>query len=455
MAQGINRNGSMELKFNEDRTQALLTIHPAMGDGDAVTLEEVLGRLKKMGVSYGIRELAIVEAIRFAQEKATSCLDKVVAQGVLPEDGKDAKVSFTLPLEVLTKPLPKRTDEKNLIDWFSLDPEKMVKADQELAAIVPAQPGSPGKTLTWPVQSVVYRQGKSAAVSIGEGVRAVEGGLRLLANQDGYVCLHGELLTVYALQQIENHVTGGSNLYPAGVVFLGNVQNTQIWAGNFVSVRGRVTDCRIRAQGDVYLRSAENTEIITPGEVYFTEYVKNCLINTRKRALAIQGAHIVGGSVWATEGIRAFNVGTPDFTETELQVGVDRLSEVRMQEIQEELVACDMNIKRISQALKPFVTLAAHAALTEDKRQLLQKLQAQQRSQEVRIRELHNERRSLAIAMKERVNSTISVEHCVYPGVWIGVGGAAVQIESPLENVRFMEASGGKSIQTEPLKRAA
>src|ERR1051326_5845772 len=176
MANGINRNGSMELKFNEDRTQALLTVHPALGDGDAVTLEEVLTRLKKMGVSYGIREAAIVEALRFTQEKAIDCVDRVVAQGALPVDGKDAKVSFLMPMDTLSKPLPKRSDASHLIDWFSLDPEKMVKADQELAAIVPAQSGTPGKTLTWPVQSVACRPGKPAAVSIGQGVRAVEGG---------------------------------------------------------------------------------------------------------------------------------------------------------------------------------------------------------------------------------------------------------------------------------------
>ena len=455
MPQAINRNGSLELKFNEERTQAFLTIHPAMGDGEAVTLEDVMERLKKLGVSYGIREAAIQEAIRFAQDTATSSIDRVAAQGALPQDGKDAKVAYTLPLEVLNKPLPKRSDAKNLIDWFALDPAKMVVADQELAAIVPPQSGIPGKTLTWPVQVVPCRQGKPAAVSPGQNVRSVEGGLRLLADHDGYVCLHGEILTVHALQQIAENVTGGAKTYPAGAVFHANVQDTQVVGGSFVAVNGRVVGCRIRAQGDVYLRSAENSEIITSGDVYFTEYVKNCLINTRKQAIAIQGAQIVGGSVWATEGIQASSVGASDFTETELQVGVDRLSEVRMHEIQEELAACDANIKRISQALKPFVTVAAHANLSDDKRHLLQKLQAQQRSQEVRIRELHNERRSLAIAMKEKVSSAVVVQRSVYPGVWIGVGAAATQIETQMDGVRFVEGQGGKSVQSEPLQKAA
>lgn len=454
MAQEFLRNGRMELKFNEDRTQALLTVHPAEGGGASVDPVEVLERLNGMGVKYGIREQAILEAIHYADETKMAAVHVVVAQGVLPQDGVDARINYCLPLDVLTQPMPKRNDGSGQIDWFALPPEKRVKADQELAVIIPAQQGSAGKTLTWPIQVIAPKPGKPPQISAGANVRSLDGGLKLVAAQDGCVVLHGEQLRVHALKQMTEIVQGGEHVFSHGAVFLNSVLQAQITA-EFVAIRGRAMRTRIRTSGDVYIIQADHCEIIAAGDVYVAEGLSHCNVITRKKLLLQPSSTLVGGVVYATEGISAGNVGSDDFTETELHVGVDRFSEVRIQEIQEELATCDANIRRISQALKPFVTVTAHAALPEAKRTLLQTLQAQQRSQELHIKELHNERRTLSIAAKEKHASTVTVVGTAYPGVWIGVGSAATQIESPLEQMRFVEGLGGKSVMGEPLQEAA
>jgi hypothetical protein len=455
MANGYRKNGFLEIKFNDDRTQAIATIQPPAPGGEAVTASEILERLKSMGVTYGVREQAILDAIHKVLETHQQVGGVVVAQGAIPTDGLDAKVRYRLPIELLSQPLPKLPDAAGLPDWFSLDPAKMVKADEELAAIIPPQPGTPGKTLTWPIQAIAPKPGKPAALSAGANVRVSTDGTRLSAALDGYACLQGEQLTIHALRILPDSVDGGAHSFAAGAVFQGDVQNAQVRVGTFAAIRGKARDVTIRAHGDVILHRAENCNIIAGGCVYVLETLANCQVNTRKKVIALRAARIVGGDLCATEGVEAVLLGAEDFTATEVICGVDRLTPLRSEEIEEELAACETNIARISQVLRPFAAQTAHETLPDDKRRLLSTLQAQKRSQEARINDLHNERRSLSILSKETPPGLVVVTGTVYPGVWIGIGKTAIQIETALEGVRFTEGAGGKRVEVDLLQQAA
>src|SRR5262249_841740 len=149
--------------------------------------------------------------------------------------------------------------------WFALDPLKMVKADEELAAIIPAQPGVPGKTLTWPIQAIVPKPGKPCALNAGQNVSVSDDGLHLYAMQDGYGCLEGVQLVDYALRLIEFNVVGGTHNFPTGGVFHGNLQQVQMRVGGVTAVKGLAVGCHLRVHGDLYLRYAEQCTCIATG----------------------------------------------------------------------------------------------------------------------------------------------------------------------------------------------
>ena len=181
----------------------------------------------------------------------------------------------------------------------------------------------------------------------------------------------------------------------------------------------------------------------------------NCQVNTPARVIARPGAQIIGGSLCARAGITAGDVGAEDFTATELIVGVDRYSCIRQEEIEEELRGCEANKQRISQALKPFATLAAHTQLTEERREMLQKLKAQCQAQEDRVNALHGERRALIVSAKSVLGGSVTVAGTAHPGVWIGIGSAALQVEEPLTQTVFTPTANGKAVQQQPILAAA
>ncbi len=455
MAEVYRKNGSLEIKFNEDRTQVIVNVYPASAGGESITTSEILDRLKSMGVTYGIREQAIRDAIHAADDSNQAVTGIIVAQGGIPKDGEDAKIKYNISHGVLLKPLPKRTDSSGHTEWFALDPAKMVKADDELASILPAQPGTPGKTLTWPIQAITPKPGKPSALNAGQNVRMSDDGLHIYAAQDGYVCLHGEQIIVHALRVFPGSITGQALNSATGLVVRGNIENCQVNLGGFLAVKGSVNGCKIRCMGDIYLNDAVECDIACDGNVIVYGKLINCTINTCKKLLGFDSSVIVGGQISASEGVETAILGADDFTATNVVVGINNMIQLKGKEIEEEMNACEMNITRISSALKPFTTLSGQEAITEDKRQLVTKLQSQKRSQDTRIKELHNEKRGLAIAAKEHIVSHVTVAKTVYPGVMITIRNGAAQIETTMEMVKFIEGPGGKSVDMEMLRKAA
>ena len=451
-----HRNGRFEIRLNDDGCQAIANIYPPVGkDGQAVEYAEITDRLKAMGILYGIRDTAIRDALRQSAVKSEIAYNIIVAQGVPPQPGQDAKIRYHLPIERLSAPLPKRRDGSGMIDWFALDEHNMARVDQELATIIPPQPGVPGRTLAAPIQTITPRPGKPASINAGPRVRYSDDGLRLYAAQDGYVSLNGEQLVLYAFRRVEDAVCNDLLHFPAGAVFFDNVMNSEIQAGGFVAIRGVASGSYLRARGDVLIHSAEDCRIIATGNVYVVEGLRNCDVISFGKIALLGGASAVGGSLRGREGVSAGSLGSEEMLEIHVEAGQDFYSPHRIAEIQEEITAAEANIARISQTLKPFITIAAQATMTDEKRALLSKLQTQQRAQELAIKELHSERRQVTISSKERVKASVTARDTAHPGVWLRIGNAEMLIESPLSGAQFAEAANGRTVTVEALQMAA
>src|SRR4051794_16323169 len=122
------QNGTIELRFNGDRTLVLANIHPANNGGESVTLGEVHDRLRAMGVTYGACDATIEAAINYTRDRSKSALDVVVAQGVIPVHGINARVHYRLPMEDIARPLPAYAESIPMPDWFGVSRQRFVQA---------------------------------------------------------------------------------------------------------------------------------------------------------------------------------------------------------------------------------------------------------------------------------------------------------------------------------------
>jgi len=446
-----SKDGYFDLEFNADRTQVFATIYPPRPGGKPVTAQDILTRLRERGVMYGYRENDILRAIHQVDETQDRVVGVLVAQGLVPQNGEDGQIIWKVDQEVLSRSFVRRPD--GLVDYFALDTVRMVRAGQHLASVIPPRPGTPGKTLTAPLRSVPQNVGKEADIQAGRGVRVSEDGLHFYAAFDGFAEFRRGRICVLPLQRIEDDLPPGEYRYSGGAVILGGVKGASVQAQDVVAVRGTTAGAIIRTHADVYITRAARSKILTEGNVYVLEKLLHCEVNTRRKIIALDGASLIGGHLTATEGVEAADLGSPDFTETRVTVGVDRLSAVRLQELEEEIAACELNVQKIGQALRPLTTVSTEA-LPEQKKQLVQTLLEQRRGLEAHIRELHSERRLRMMSAKARLTGTIAVSGTVYPGVWLTIHTAEMLVENPLERVVFAEAERGRRVGVTPLSEA-
>ncbi len=448
----IQVNGTLELKFNADRSQVLATIHPPKGGGKDITAADVAERLKGMGVTYGIRDGAIRDAVHTVVETATAAT-VVAAQGVLPQDGTDGSVKFLVDIPVVSQPLPRHWS--GLPDYSAVSPARMTKAGAELAHIVLPHNGTPGKTLTLPIQPIPPKPVKAAPITVGDNVAVSDDRTRLTAREAGAIIYHAEKLSVEPLDLVDAPVQGGTLRFSGGVCLKADTTNASISASGFVFACTNIIGCHIRARGDVFIHNAKDCVIIADGNVYLTAHMENCEVNTPNRLIGTPASVIVGGSIVASNGCEAGTVGSSNFVVTEVNVGIDGFSTVRLRELEEDLSSAEENVKRIQLVLKPFGNVTTHAGLPEDKKQLVQRLQEQIHAQENRIRAIHSEKRLLAIGSRANNNVNLVFKGTVYPAVWLRIGSAATQIESPVTASVFTRSAGGKSVLASPLQEAA
>lgn len=447
-----SKDGRFDIRLSLDQSQALATIYPPQENGKDVSLNDVLERLSRMNAGRCACPDEIRDGISRARASALP-VEVVAAQGTLPKDGQDAKIRYTLPEDIARQPPPKHPQLPGAIDWFSMDSRHLVAKGRELASIVPSQPGVSGKTCTLPPKDIPYRPGKPANLAVGANVSLSPDGLYAYSKGNGYFYLHGERLAVIAFEERFEEVNGERRVFEKGAILHAGVQNAHLVAEDFLSIRGIAKNATLRAKGDILLQDAENCVIITSGNVFVEGTLLRCDVKTRQKAICAPSSQIIGGAVRARGGIVAGCAGTPDFEETALEVGADHYTPLRDVEIEQELVACNHNIQRIKDALKPFKNSAAHKSLTEERRQLIQQLHGAERAQEERIRNLREEKRRNVILAKERISATVEVQY-VHPGVWVRSGRLQFLVESPLQNALFAEALRGTAIQVAPLEKA-
>lgn len=437
-----NQNGFVEMNFNPDRTQVYATLTPPSGKGSPVTAQDILDRLRDMGVMYGYREEDILKAVRMSSDPGQTIFKILVAQGVLPENGTDAQILWKVP-ESYVNALPRRDDGS--LDYFAFPMDQKVKAGQVIASIIPARPGSPGKTLTAPLSSIPQQPGKEIKYIAGGGVGMSNDRLQFQAKCDGIFEVYNDKLIVHPMEIINGDLPPGDHHFPAGVIITGSVKGGAIQAEGLVAIKGIAAGVTIRAKGDIHFTRAARCWALGTGDIHVEETLMHSDIITPEKIIGSKGSKIFGGTLSAQKGVEAWDIGMEDFTSTKVVIGQDQFSSYRVAEVDEEIRLCEQNVHRISQTLRPLGG-QWNDKLKPDKKAMAQILIDQRTNLEQRIRELLSEKRTLMLGSKNFKDGQIFCGGTIHPGVWITILKATMLVEAPQSGIKFTLDGSGRSI---------
>lgn len=430
-----------------------------------ITVEDILEKLKEIGVVYGINN----ELLKDFCENRQFFKSIRAASGLQPTKGKDGFVTFHFRKEISNAPVEL---EDGTLDFKNMNNIENVSKDDLLCDLTPAQSGVEGiDVLGNPVPATM---GKEAVLPNGKNVVLASDGLSLYAAVEGEISYRAGSIVIDDCKVIKTDVgpaTGnieynGSVIVNGGVMegfminatknitIKGNVEGAKIIAGGNIALLSGINGMSkgvVKSGGDVTAKYVENVTIDCDGN-FRTDVAINCIVWS-KAAIIIKGKNgaILSGSYMANDFIYVKTVGSENRNNASLMVqsmwylksGKDKDKEQQfdvranardMAEVQKQLDGVNRAIDTVKSPDSPFKSpMEKSLAL---KKYIMMKSQINQKSLELQ-KQLDSFEKG-----KDKTSLKIICPGTIYPGGKITLDKYGYRVENALINQKLYPEHG-------------
>lgn len=260
---GERRDAHCEIYISEDKLKAHLSITPNFG-GKEVTLADVQKALADKKVVWGIVPTEEIEAV-IAKGRIA---DFIVAQGLAPVDGVDAKFLSLMPEVHERKP---HVDENGNIDYRELGDIVIVRKDEVLMQRIPPVAGKKGRNIF----GEIIEPSGGADIPFSGDKKGVyvnpEDSNQLLSSITGQpVQIPNGMIVSPVLTVKHVDFNSGNIRFDGSVVVQGDVkEGMKVYALEDITIEGSVTDAQIECMGTLHIKGGVtgNSELIANGDI--------------------------------------------------------------------------------------------------------------------------------------------------------------------------------------------
>lgn len=342
------------ITLSGDEMEAYIEVPDSVGE---IGRQEIADALKQKGITRGICESGMEELV-----SGKGFHKKIlIAKGMEAQNGEDGYYEFFFRTRVDKSPklMPDGSVDYQSIEWF-----EMVEAGQKLAYYHDASEGVCGYTVTGRV--LEGKKGKEQSVLAGRGFILEEDRRTYVSAVKGKVDLIKNRLEVSRLLVVNEITLATGNITFDGCIYIkGNVgTGTVITATEDIMIDGFVEGAMIESGGSILLRQGVNASgsgfikaakdvtgsFFEAAKVYANgniqaNYCLNCDLYAEGQ-ITISGSKgtLAGGTINATKGLFAYNVGNRAGIPTYLKLGVNEAIlqngiriENKMREVNKEL----------------------------------------------------------------------------------------------------------------------
>lgn len=432
-----------QLVLSDDELQATLVL----GEGEALSPDAARALLAEKGVAVGLNE-AVLQTLT----GAVGPLAVVVAEGVAPVHGVDARVSFLFrsgPQDLRPVIRPDGT-----ADFRNLGAVEHAVTGQVLVKREPPRPGQDGRSVkNRPVKARVPYDQKLAA---GDGAMVTPDGLTVVATRDGNPHRRGHVVLVLPQYTVTGSVSlaTGNIQFEGDLVILGHVeQQMEVRATGSVTVRGNVEGARVAAGGgitveggvrhhasleaahDVHVKFAENSVIRCGGSIGVQEDLVHCKVEAGTAVVA--GGAIVGGETHVAERVEARFLGARLGTATQILVTPPVVVNEELKAIEAEREAIQANLNRISPKIREAQDAIANPTINVDMtvfRKILE-LAGQLAERDAGLAERARQLAEVA----PRARASVAMREGCHPGVKVQIGMGHLAVKDPMPACTLIE----------------
>ena len=456
-------DASLGIEISQDEMQAFVRMVPPKTGGRTLEEDQIIEALAQRNIVQGVNKAEITRLL----DDEIFHQPVEVAKGEFPVNGEDARIDYKF--RTSTDDIVLTEDEKTgKMDYHNLNLVENVVVGQVLAILVPALPAKHGRTVTG--KKLEAKPGKEIPLPIGKNCKAIENNTKIVSEINGQVQLIKGLINVDPIYEVQGNVglATGNIVFLGSVLVRGNVDDTlTIKAAGNIDIRGSVGNSKLEAEGDIYLRQGcagkDGAEIIAGHDIYakFVEHAK--LLKAENDVIITEGlmhshvragkrvicngkrAQIVGGDVLAGEEVNAKTIGSPSYTETMIEVGIDPKSREEMTtltveraDLREKLKEVSLNVNTLAEQKK-----SLRGKIQPEKEELLINLSQQRAEMSRRLNEIEErivQIKSYLDVLEEK--GKIAVQKICYPKVKIMVKNAGLEVKDEFSYVTFVQEGG-------------
>ncbi len=444
------KDAVMAVNISDDEMKAYLYVSPPAKGGADLSADTIIAFLKNNRVIVGIDE----EKIRQFQDTPVYREDYLVAEGIPPQNGEDAKILYNFDADNTQARL--QETKSGQINFKELNLIQNVVEGQPLAQKIPAQRGKAGKTVTG--KYLEASNGKDIQMPLGKNTKVASDGVTIVAEVNGQVLLVKNKITVQEIYVVEGDVSikTGNITFLGSVYVTGNVDDGfVIKASGNIEVKGTVGKSELDTEGDIIVSQGivgkeggviragksiwskfiQNTKTVEAGDMVIVSdgIINSNVIANRKIICRGKRADIIGGNLSASESISARNFGSPSGgKDTVISVGFDPRSKERLTFL---LQKQEINQKAFEEVKLDLMSLdeikTKRGELPKDKEEVYKKKSDYKYTLKTEIHEVQKE----IVQIQEYLNTLkntgrVSASGTVYTGV-------RIVIRDSVEDVRM------------------
>jgi len=411
--------------------------------------------LADSGITYGIRTNAIEQAFKKATVGNMPILDTLIAEGVAPEPGENARIE----LKFLAEKTVGTIDQKSgSIDYKERQALQNVKTGQVLAVKIPPTEGKNGISVYGDI--IPADPGTDEILVPGENVEISDDGLALAAKIDGVAVLTqknkvsvfkqfkvpGDVdystgnLSMDGTLDINGWIRTGFHVQAEGNIQVGGgIEDAHVEAGADISVKGGIIgsgEGKVHAGGNITVRFIENAQVHANGNILISNDIVRSNVSADGRIIDIGGkGRIRGGSVNAGKMIEMNEIGSPAGIVTHVSVGVASEFRERFVEISKKLAEFRKSKVRINIALSKYDNLGKDKTIPDALLRKLEMLREHRRNMVIEEEKILKERELLSkkLSISDDKPLAVKVKGIVYSGTTVFVNGYALKIKDDIE----------------------
>ncbi len=443
----------LDLIVDESRLKAIGVFYPPTSKGKLMSRQEIVNTLIHSGIKYGVVEKSIDS---FMADRSY-CEEIVLAEALLPVQGKNATITYNFKTEGFGKP---KTNEDGSVDFHQLDMINKVNANDILAVLEPVDFGKPGLDIFGNVLKPLKVIAK--ILRHGGNIHLSEDKTIMYSDVSGHVTLIEDRVFVSNTYEVpaDVSVASGDIDYDGNVIVRGNVVTgftvsakgdiivsgvvegaTLIAGGQIILKRGiqGMGKGKLISNGNITAKFIENCEVVSGGDIT-TDAIMHSHV-TAKGELLVTGkkSMITGGEVKAGKSITAKTIGSSMCTQTVVCIGLDDNIVKEQKDLEKEIEDIKDEQKKIAQILALFKKrMESGIDLTvEQKKQLLLA-----KHEFTKMQEPLSKKESRCASLKAEIDSfqggRIKFTGSVYPGVKVIISTASMYVKDEVCHGQFI-----------------